>query len=280
MQTNNLFLYKRFLLLCRQSLIINKKIIAIALSAFTGTLFIALILFQSVNHFELNWELKHYSVLFILLFFFIGVGYSSSAFPAFRSKEKSLTYLMLPATLPEKFVFEFLTRIVLFFVLMPLLFWGVVYIESGLIHQFVPDFEQFNVLNSSWNHGIFSVPSNGTSDSGPFGSPHNYYTIQNMLLILLTTFTGASHFTKSPFLKTMLTVAIIYAGYGIFISLLVKGLNLNSLNSSFFHLLFFRNQNDAVAIQHDAVFFASLVLTVINLTLLSIAFFRLKEKEI
>lgn len=263
------------MLLCKQSLIINKKIIAIALSAFAGTLFIALILFQSINHFGTNWELKHYMILFVILFFIIGVGYTSSAFPAFRSKEKSLSYLMLPATLSEKFVFEFVTRIILLILLMPLLFWVIVYLESGLVHHFAPDFDQFNVLNSSWSFGNFNVSSrSGTFDSGTVDGWTKYSSIQSILLLLLITFTGASHFTKSPLLKTMLTITIIYAAYGIFISLLVKGLDINSIEGrSFFNLIFLNNK-------HDAIVLASLLNTVINISLLAIAFFRLKEKEV
>src|ERR1035437_5541610 len=85
METNNSFSIRRFFLLCKQSLIINKKLFGISLAGFTGTLFIVLILFQSDANFR-NWENHDYMRTFAILFFSLGIIYSSLSFPAFRSK--------------------------------------------------------------------------------------------------------------------------------------------------------------------------------------------------
>src|ERR1035437_9821674 len=94
MQTNNQFTIQPFVLLGKQSFIINKKMIGISLVGFIGILFLTLLFFQSVKHF-VNWDQKSYEVTFVSFFFPLGIIFSGLSFPAFRSKEKSMTYLML-----------------------------------------------------------------------------------------------------------------------------------------------------------------------------------------
>src|SRR5665647_2458070 len=88
MQTNNLFTFQRFGMLCKQSLIINKKLIGLSLAGFVGILFIALIVLQSASNFD-RWENNDCMVTFVFLFFQLGILYSGLSFPSFRSKEKS-----------------------------------------------------------------------------------------------------------------------------------------------------------------------------------------------
>jgi len=254
---------QRFILLCKQSLIINKKLIGISLAGFTGTLFIALILFQSMGHFR-NWHNDNYMVTFTFLFFLLGIIYSSLSFPAFRSKEKSMTYLMLPATASEKFVFEFLTRIILFILFMPLLFWIVANLEGAVVHYYVPE-----LTNYKFSFTELSLTIDGQHKTDGLAK---FAVVQGCLFVLIAAFAGASHFTKSPLLKTMFTVSIIQAGYGLFIYFLVKGLNLRGYYSANDRVLFINNE-------HDVMVFLAIAVTAINLCLLAIAFFRLKEKE-
>jgi hypothetical protein len=264
METNHSFSIQRFILLCRQSLIINKKLIGISLAGFTGTLFIALILLQSVDHFN-NWRNENYMATFAFLFFPLGIIYSSLSFPAFRSKEKSMAYLMLPTSVYEKYVFELVTRIVLFVLVMPLLFWIVTNLETAIVHSFVPRFANYTF---SFVEGWSKITRNGQLDGWA-----KFAMLQGCFFVFITAFTGASHFTKSPLLKTMFTLSVIVAGYALFTFLLFKGLNLKEYRPSNDRILFISNEHQA---------FVSLAIgtTVINLCFLAIAFFRLKEKEV
>jgi hypothetical protein len=264
METNNLFSMQRFILLCRQSLIINKKLIGISLAGFTGTLFIALIFFQSVDHFN-NWRNENYMATFAFLFFPLGIIYSSLSFPAFRSKEKSMAYLMLPTSASEKFVFEILSRIVLFIFVMPLLFWIVANLETAIVHSFVPKFANYTF---SFVEGWSKITRNGQLDGWA-----KFAMIQGCLFVFIAAFTGASHFTKSPLLKTMFTLSVIVAGYALFTFLLVKGLNIEAYHPVNNRVLFISNE-------HQAIASLAIGTTVINLCFLAIAFFRLKEKEV
>ncbi len=142
MQTNNNFSFRRFMLLCRQSLIINRKLIGMTIIGFTGMLFVILLYVQSTRNFR-SWDLSSYVVTFFILFFGLGIIYMSLSFPAFRTKEKSTTYLLLPSSTSEKYVFELISRLLVYVILMPLLFWLVVKIEGAVVHRFVTYFVSY-----------------------------------------------------------------------------------------------------------------------------------------
>ena len=263
MQTNNQFTMQRFVLLGKQSFIINKKMIGISLVGFVGILFIALILFQSGAHFR-NWDNNSYLGTFLSLFFTLGIIISGHAFSAFRTKEKSMAFLMLPTSASEKFVFELLSRIVLFMVVMPLLFWLVANLEGTVVHYFIPDMKNFKF---SYSEAWAQMTHQGKIDGWA-----KFAMLQGCLFVFIAALTGASHFTKSPLRKTMFTLSVIVAGYALFTFLLVKGLNLEAFHIDNKRVFFIENE-------HDGMVFLAALTTLINISLLSIAWFRLKEKE-
>lgn len=266
MQTNNLFSFQRFMMLCKQSLIINKKTILLTLAGFSGILFMILALSHYLH--PDTWNNIDYVKNLIFLFFLLGIIYSGLSFPAFRSKEKSMTYLMLPASSSEKFVFEFLSRIIVFVILMPLLFWTVANLEGAVMHFYVPELKHYGFsFGETWS-AIKEIESK-------FGAWATYAIIQGGLFAIIVPFTGAAHFSKSPLLKSMFTFSILVAAYSFYAWLLVKGFNLEAFD--------FDHENGSVLFiknDHDVIVSAAVAMTVINLCLLSIAFFRLKEREV
>ncbi len=262
METNNSFSFQRLVLLGKQSFIINKKLIGISLAGFSAIIFIALIVMQSAANFR-NWDNGDSAAAFVFLFFQFGFIYTCLSFPAFRSKEKSMVYLMLPASVSEKYTFELLTRIVLYIVLMPLLFWLVANIEGIVVHSFMPELTNYKF---SFRDGFLAIVKNGKFEFWAL-----ILTIQGILFVFIAPFTGASHFSKSPLLKTVFAFLAIMAGYGFFVFLLVKGLDLEHIHSMNNKVLFLTKDN--------ALIFLGILSTLINLSLLSIAFFKLKEKE-
>ncbi len=262
METNNSFSFHRFTMLCKQSMIIYKKPIGIMLAGFSAIIFIALIVMQSAANFS-NWDKGDSIAAFLFLFFQFGFIYTCLSFPAFRSKEKSMVYLMLPASVSEKYTFELLTRIVLYIVLMPLLFWLVANIEGVVVHSFIPELTNYKF---SFRDGFLAIVKNGKFEFWAL-----ILTIQGILFVFIAPFTGASHFLKSPLLKTVFTFLSIIAGYGFFVFLLVKGFDLEHIHSMNNKVLFLTKDN--------ALLFLGILSTLINLSLLSIAFFKLKEKE-
>lgn len=286
METNNIFSLRRFMLYCRQSIIINKKIIGISLIGFIGTLFVALLFFQSIDHHFAGWKLENYIVMFFIYFFGLGITYISSSFPAFRTKEKTIHYLMLPISSTEKFAFELVTRIILFIFLMPLIYWSVANLEGAVVHSYIPELvnykfsfsEAYAKLTSTTRFTVYGIEQTGTP------AIMQYIFIQGGLFVFIFLFAGASHFSKSPFLKTLFTYSIILAAYSLLSYFLYKGLDLKDYNYPIRSEIstygggiktasFFKNEKAAT------VFYAYAI-TIVNLCFLAIAYFRLKEKEV
>jgi hypothetical protein len=245
-------------MLCKQSLIINKKLIGLSLAGFVGILFLTLIVFQSSVEFN-RWENKDSNVIFVFLFLQLGILYAGLSFPAFRSKEKSMVYLMLPATASEKYIFEIVTRILVFIFIMPLLFYVVANLEGMIVHYFVPELTNYRFSF----HGSKDVH---IENEGWI----SYAIVQGFLFVFVACFTGASHFTKSPLVKTLFSFPVLIAGYGLYALLLFKTLHLKGIRV---------DDNFFLKNEHDALVFIAILATIINLSLLAIAWFRLKEKE-
>jgi hypothetical protein len=243
------------------SIRVNKKLIMISLAGLTGTMFIAFFLFQSMVQFEF-WTQSDYMTTFIILFLSLGFLYASNSFPAFRSNSKSLAYLMLPASNSEKYVFELLTRIVAFIIIMPVLYWIVANIEGIIVHQFVPKFVNYKFSYIDFISKFLKTQTNifwGIIASS-----------QAILFVFTAAFAGASHFSKSPIIKTLFTFSIIVVGYDLYTYLLYRAFNLKEYHPTVPFIFFTKDR---------VLMLFALGGLLINLTLLAIAWFRLKEKE-
>lgn len=265
MESNNIFSIRRFFMLIRQSLIFNKKIIGITVVGLIGSLFLLLLLFQSTNHF-VYWNNRSYMVMFIIFFFSLGILWSSFSFPAFRTKEKSMSYLLLPATRVEKYTYELVSRLVVFLVLFPLLYWVVANIEGIIVHQFIP---RLGFYKFSYTVAFDTFVKNN-------GVPSWHVTllsVQVILISLVVPFTGATFFRKAPLLKTVFTLALVMGGLALFTFLLFKIFHLKEYGPPEEGILFIHNE-------HQVLSSLAIAATVINLALLAMAWFRLKEKEV
>jgi len=263
MHTNNMFSFKRFIALFKQSLIINKKTIAISIAGISGTLFVLLMVFQKLDNFE-YWTNENYFSVFLVFFFSLGIIYSSLSFPAFRSKEKSITYLTLPISASEKFIFELLTRIVLFILFMPMLFWVIANIEGRIVHYYIPEFINYKF---SFSQALTEINNNQ-----PISIWSKLFVVQSGLFVFIAVFTGACYFRRLPLIKTLFAFSTIVIAYLLFIYLIFKGLNLKDYRPSE-QVFFIKNQDDIIALW-------ALGLTVVNIVLIAVAWFRLKEKEV
>lgn len=265
MQKNNLFSTRRLLLLFKHSVIVNKKLIGISLAGVAGSMFVLLIFFQKTSNFQ-NWTNYNYMVVFAFLFVSLGSIYVSQSFPAFRSKEKTLVFLMLPASTSEKFIFEFLTRIIAFVLFMPLLFWCVANLEGAIVNLYAPGLINYKF---SFGQGLTEFIAKGKINGWDI-----FAIVQACLFVFIATFTGACHFSKSPWVKTLFTLSIIVGGYALLAYLLFKGLNLRVYRPSDSGIIFFPKNNE------ELITFFAVTATVVNLFLLAIAWFGFKEKEV
>src|SRR5688500_3363704 len=115
--SNNIFSSRRFRLLWKQQAVHHGEFMLLSTVAYIGVIFIILSVVQAGNglrpHDENNFQ--GFLVTFIGVF---GVLYAGHSFPAFRSKESTINYLMVPASALEKFLFEFINRICITIVLL------------------------------------------------------------------------------------------------------------------------------------------------------------------
>ena len=128
MQQNNPFSLNRMFLLYRQAFIENKKELLIYIGGLCGgillvTSFFILVMDTNMLAGPEQWKNTKYNLIFMFMFVGLGILYNSMAFSGFRSKEKSLTYLMLPVSTSEKFIFELLNKLIFYIVGFPLLAW-------------------------------------------------------------------------------------------------------------------------------------------------------------
>jgi hypothetical protein len=209
-----------------------------------------------------RWGQGNYMGTFFVLFLILGFLFMSQAFPAFRNNTKCQAFLMLPATNSEKYVFELLSRIVGYIIIMPIIFWIVANIEGTIVHYYVP--ELVNYKFSFIDNFSKSLEITKTGFWGVFG------TGQAILFVFIAAITGASHFSRSPLVKTLFTFSTIVSGYFLFSYLLYRGLNLREYHPT----------DTSMFISKDKILLMfALAGTVINITLLAVAWFRLKERE-
>jgi hypothetical protein len=80
------------------------------------------------------------------------------------------------------------------------------------------------------------------------------------------------HFSRSPIIKTLFAFSMIFAAYSLYTFLLYKGLNLENMEPENERVLFIHNEEQAIA-------FFALATIVVNMSLIAMSWFRLKEKE-
>lgn len=260
---NNTFSIPRFALLFRQSWLHNNRLIWLALTGYCGLVILLLLLFQAAQNFR-SQSVEPYQALFIVIFTAGGVICAGSSFMAFRSKEKTYSYLMIPASHIEKFAVEFILRVVLFVVLVPLLFY-IIYIVEGSIVQALTD--EYDLKSST----LFKLPS---LPDHPAGRKGTWLVLIISLIsgIFLIPFTGSVAFAKSPLIKTMFTLATLVIVNGTLIYFFAEIAGFKNYQPAEKGLLFIRSPETALTA-------VTCFVVLIDVGLLAGAYFKLKEKE-
>ena len=98
------------MLLWRQYFIQNTQLLLLATGAYIGVIFFILSIAQIGNDL-LPHDLENFRGFMLAFVGIFGVVYIGHSFPALRSKERSINYLMVPASVAEKFLFELLRNL-------------------------------------------------------------------------------------------------------------------------------------------------------------------------
>jgi hypothetical protein len=260
--SNNIFSTKRFLLLFKQHVIHNTQFLALSAGAYIGVVFIVLSLTQVGNDLRPH-EMEAFQgflVAFVSVFGLLYVGYS---FPAFRSKESAINYLMVPASVLEKFIFEFVSRVGLILLTLPLLYWVTFHLQGYVFTIFTEaTFEPIGVQHlvkldvpADYQLLIYSL------------------TVGGILFVLSLAFTGAAMFSKQPLVKSVFAVALIIMFYVGYSYIIIEHLGVGKYNPPEHMMLVPLNENKVLT-------FFSVALLAGTIVMLFVAFRKLKEREV
>ncbi|WP_430814399.1 hypothetical protein [Carboxylicivirga sp. RSCT41] len=256
---NNTFNINRFNRLIKQQYQISGKNSALALlSILIGyTLILLTFTFNKYNIEAIEWL-----PFFIMLNGAIALPFAAYAFPAFRSKEKTFDYLLIPCSTTEKFIFNIMVRIVLPWIILPVIFYISSHIATELSLWFNPDYyiESFRLsaIFEEVNTEQFSI------------------ILTAMILMALIAqsllFAGATVFKKQPLIKTLVIIGATIAFVIFYFYIIIEWVEVYD-SGRMPWVATFENK--------DSTGYYLVALEIIGLTTTwAYAFFRVKEKEI
>ncbi len=261
---NNTFNIPRFGLLIRKHLIESYKLYLIPLAAFMGCLFIIMFAIHIFDR-QLAFNNQFKESLYQLSFVAAGILYTGTSYTSFRSKESTMSYLLVPSTRLEKFTFEYLSRILLFFLLAPIAYWLVANLELIFASTLFQKLEfYYQPIRFLWYSFNVDLPIYGYVSNALF-----------VLMLFNMVFVGAIQYMKQPIVKTLFRVALIWLLYATFIICSIYLFDTRAYHPiSDFELSLIPIQEHALEPFTGRVFFA------INFTLIIVSYLKFKEKQV
>lgn len=257
MKTNQIFSFKRFANFFKSMVIQRYRSLLFMLGEGAVAIFGVCMFFVIANY---GWDGDDWQVLFYFSVSIAGLLYVGSAYPAFRNAKKTQSYLMLPASAFEKFIYEFFERIVLFMLLFPVLFFVFSNLATATSTLFIdetrrslPSFFRFSDLVYRFSEGTLPV------------------FIWVGICGLSLAFAGAARFRKYPLLKAILFVLAVIGVSGYYIYIIVEKLD---LRHPYFENLLYDMTNE------QGYCLIKCILAFISVVALAYAYFKQKEKEI
>lgn len=258
--SNNLFSWTRLQLLFRQHFIHNSQFLLLSTGAYIGVIFIVLSIVQAANELHPH-ELQSFQAFFMAFVTVFGILYVGHAFPAFRSKESTISYLMIPASVFEKFIFEFLSRIGLILITLPLLFWITFHLQGYFFTMFTDlTFQPVGL------HYLVKIDDE---------VPGLIYALVagGILFSLSLAFAGAAMFTKQPLVKSLFAVAMVVLFFVGYSYIVIEHLGLGKYNPPGQMILIPLNEDSAITAVTIALFAGTIVMLIV-------AYRKLKEREV
>lgn len=264
MSANNVFNRKRLQLLFKQHLIHNGKLLIYSAIGFCGIAFLVLTFGQLGNE-GIPFDVVNFLQFLTFFGILFGILYTGYSFPAFRNKETTISYLTVPASGFEKFLFEFISRIIFVLIAVPFLFW-LTFNLQGYLFELISGID-FNPVGIS----DFRVMDVSLEDIPPM-APVLIGTAGFLIFVL--PFTGAAMFSKQPLVKTLFSVALIIFSFVGFVYIVIEPLGLGEYDVDGADLWLFPGSEE------NALWFGFTIALLANLTMLTVAFLKLKEREV
>jgi hypothetical protein len=261
--SNNIFSSKRFALLCKQHVIHHAEFLLLSVVAYIGVIFIVLSIAQVGNSLRPH-DLDNFLSFLVGFVAIFGILYAGHAFPAFRSKESTINYLMVPASVLEKFVFEFISRIGIVILMLPLLYWATFHLQGYLFTLFtdgmfrpvgLQHLVKLNMPNPDYPLLIYTLITSA------------------VMLALVLAFTGAAMFNKQPLVKSLFAVAVVVMFFIGYSYIVLEHLGVGTYNPP----------DTMFLMPFDEIKVLQLVSTALIITIavmLFVAYRKLKEREV
>jgi hypothetical protein len=214
---------------------------------------------------EYFFRINTYQVLYVSAFLITIVLAVGSSFSALRKKDSTTSYLLLPASILEKYLVEFLLRIVVFSLLFTFIFWIDFKLAASL----------YNFLNLEY---FTEIPNFGFFDIFPKNmNPLDRKVISlSMLSFASFLFASATFFKKNVILKMVLLVGVFGLATFLF-SVLLSHLFLPNEVSGFQVRVFDRFLENRLNTIQLCIY---VIGTFSSLFLLPLGYFKLKEKQV
>jgi len=255
---NQTFNFSRFLKYASYQFGMHKKIISLGVAGAFSVLILFLVLILSAQN---TWMLDEWRNTFFILFSVSSCLIIGHAFPYYRQKEKAISTIMLPASVFEKFISEYVVRIVLYTLIFPILFT----LAAKLSTPFATLINPQATITSFNLSSIFEIQTNAEFLLTLL--PLLYFTSSAFL------FAGSAAFNKYPLVKTMIFLAVVLTlGVGYFYILIEK----LSLGNGIAYWV----KSSLISSEENALNALYVILLVFISSTLTYAFFKLKEKEI
>lgn len=262
MKQNKYFSFRRFVNLFRNNWLINQKTYYFSLAGLSLAIYVLAYLSM---YFGQNFNNDNYSVLFASYLLGIGV-FIGTAFPVLNNQIKTSSYLLAPGSTLEKCLIQFLIRFVLFIPIAIMIFWICMYLAKAslIANPYIQFDARAQILDFHFNK-LFEVDWK-----------QNTFIYLSVFSIYTILFAGATYFNRFALVKTLIVSAIIL---GAVLLLFV-----------FFSHIFFPAQTNGFEIElhsyeilgqlYNIQLFFYLLSGLSWLFFLSLAYFKLKEKEV
>jgi hypothetical protein len=229
--------------------------------------FVALMLFMFFILAENNaWNNKNWNELLFLTGAIAAVPYIGNSFPYFRKKDTTISNIMIPASVLEKFVYEYFVRVVLFTLFYPLFFYVTANLTVGIAHFIFPD-----KAIPSFSFDLLFLKSNRESYHLLFYyvTPA-FYVLASSILIA-----GTVIVRRFPLIKTLVVVGLFTLSVIGYFYLISEMMGLTNGIKYYVQKYYSWMKAEESAIKTLLIFIIFTTITTLIYT-----YFKLKEKEV
>ena len=243
MKANDFFSYNRFSKLMAVELFRMRKSMIITLGSTVGVMFVVSVLVSGFTP-AINLQSFFFTGMFIA-----GIIIAGLAFPDFRKKETTISYLTLPASAFEKLVSQILIvsfGFLIFYIIAFYLFWVIVFLWRLFLQLDTPFYNVF--LDGNFYESLFSL-----------------WFWQAVFLI------GSASFIRMPLVKTLAAVFSVMIVLGIYLMFIITKIAFDNL-SQHSHMMNSMYYNNTV--------FNTWLFYILTPVFWAISYFKIKEKQV